>query len=356
VVPISQAARAAIEGTAILVTGAGGSLGSAVTKQLLSLSPRRLILLELSEHELHRLDLELDLRDRNGIIVPVLGDIRDELLMNDVFSQHRPEIVFHTAACKHVALLERQIYAALSVNLLGTYLVARMASKYEVRKFISLSTDKAVNPVSAMGVSKRLAELALMQMPSGKTAFVSVRFGNVVGSRGSVVPIFQRQIRRREPVTITDPQASRYFISIEKAVRTIIEIAGLDAGADIYTPVLEKPIKITELARDLISAAGLNPDSDILIVFTGLRAGEKISEDLKFQRETLTSTICPGIFQVIAPPTLAPPPKQWVPRIEEMLRRREYSDMIEMICELVSEYRPSAELLDHLGIGPPHRE
>jgi FlaA1/EpsC-like NDP-sugar epimerase len=350
-VPISANARAAIEGTVTLVTGAGGSIGSALTKKILSLGPRKLILLELSEHEFYHLDLALGLRELGSTVVPVLGDVRDESLLNEVFEEQRPELVFHTAACKHVALLEQQLRAALSTNLTGTYLVAQAAMRYGARRVVTLSTDKAVNPTSVMGVSKRLAELALAQLTSEQTAFVSVRFGNVIGSRGSVVPLFQEQISRHEPVTVTDPEVARYFLSIDEAVRIIVEMAWLGIGSNVYVPDFARSVKITDIAECLIREAGLSPGIDIPIVFTGLRAGEKMYEELTFPGETLVPTDCDGIRRVTASPAIGPPLAQWVPGIEELLRRREYALLLEMICELVPEYRPSAAVLKQIRLG-----
>lgn len=339
-----------------MITGAGGSIGSALTKQILSLTPRKLILLELSEHHLYRLDLELGLRHLGRIVVPMLGDVRDEALMREVFEEQRPELVFHAAACKHVVLLEQQIGAALSTNLTGSYVVAQMAIQYGARRVITLSTDKAVNPASVMGVSKRLAELALAHMASEQTEFVFVRFGNVIGSRGSVMPLFQEQISRREPVTITEPDVARYFLSLDEAVRTIIEMGWLGAGSNCFVADCGKSVKITEVAERLICDAGLLPGIEIPIVFTGLRAGEKMSEELNFQYETLSPTECPGIYRIVAGPAPGPPAAQWVPRIEELLRERKYVRLLELIGKLVPEYRPSADLLAQIAAGPAHRE
>jgi FlaA1/EpsC-like NDP-sugar epimerase len=276
--------------------------------------------------------------------------------MNVIFEEQRPELVFHAAACKHVVLLERQIRAALSTNLTGSYVVAQMAIQHGVRRVVTLSTDKAVNPASVMGVSKRLAELAVAQMTSEQTAFVFVRFGNVMGSRGSVVPLFQEQISRHEPVTVTEPEISRYFLSLDEAARIIIETVWLGSGFNVYVPDFGRSIKITDIAERLILEAGLRPGIEIPIVFSGLRAGEKMSEELNFQHETLSPTDCPGILRVIAPPVPGPSAAQWVPRIAELLRQGENAMLLELICKLVPEYRPSADLLAQVAAGPSHRE
>jgi FlaA1/EpsC-like NDP-sugar epimerase len=277
-------------------------------------------------------------------------------MMNELFEDHRPQLVFHTAALKHVALLEQHIQAAFENNLLGTCILARTAVQFGVRKVITLSTDKAVNPTSIMGVSKRLAELALIEMSARDTSFISVRFGNVIGSRGSVIPLFQEQIRRREPVTVTDPQVSRYFLSISEAVRIILEAAWLGEGCEVFMPDLMKSIKILEIAEYLIQQAGLIPAKDIPIVFTGLRPGEKMFEELVYTRETLSPTSRPGILRVEEPVGPAASAEQWISEVEELLGQRKLARLLVRICELVPEYRPSAEILGKVKALPSHLE
>lgn len=288
----------------ILVTGAAGSIGSELCSQLLGTDPVRLIMLDNNESGLHDLTLDLQSRGDPERIVPVLGDITDLGGLRQVFEQLRPQIVFHAAAYKHVPILEHFPREAVRVNIQGTRNIAQMALDYHCERFVCISTDKAVNPTCVMGLSKRLCELvisALAQQNGHQTRFTSVRFGNVLGSRGSVVVTFERQIAAGGPVTVTHKNMSRYFMSIPEAVNLVIHAACLTTGGDLFMLEMGEEILIRELAERMIRLHGLRPYTDIPIVFTTMRPGEKLHEELHTCDEIPENTRHPGIFQLTCP-------------------------------------------------------
>ena len=286
-----------LTGKIVLVTGAGGSIGSELCRQLAAFQPDRIIFLELNELALYNIQEEFLLRFPDINLSFVIGDIKDHARMAQLFSQYRPSVVFHAAAYKHVPLMEQEnACQALLNNVLGTYVLAQVAISYGVEKFVLISTDKAVNPVSVMGASKRLAEMACQALQqysaknvkpdqnnqSNQTCFVMVRFGNVLGSTGSVIPKFREQIARGGPITITHPEMTRYFMSIPEAAQLVLQaglMGGTKGGGEIFVLDMGDPVKIVDLANDLIHLSGLGED-DIRIVFSGLRPGEKLHEEL----------------------------------------------------------------------------
>jgi FlaA1/EpsC-like NDP-sugar epimerase len=289
---------------AILVTGAAGSIGSELSRQLLTYEPIKLILLDNNESALHDLVCNLGCQAPPGSdwLVPVLADITSRVEMNRVFAQYKPQVVFHSAAYKHVPMLEYYPYKALQVNVNGTRWTAELAQYHGVERFVLISTDKAVCPANVMGATKRICELimaTLSRQGGGHTLFTSVRFGNVLGSRGSVVPTFNRQIDGGGPVTVTDKNMRRYFMTIPEAANLVIHAACLTKGGDLFMLNMGDEVRIVDLAERMIRMRGLRPYTDIGIEFTGTRPGEKLYEELHANSEIPQSTCHPDIFQLI---------------------------------------------------------
>jgi len=264
----------------VLVTGAGGSIGGELCRQIARFAPGRIVLYELSEFALYSIEQELRERFPALALSAVIGDAKDEARVGEVFRRYGAKVVFHAAAYKHVPLMEEEnAFQAVANNVLSTLAMARAAQRAAAEKFLLVSTDKAVNPVNVMGASKRLAELACQALqPAGNTQFVIVRFGNVLGSTGSVVPRFREQITRGGPVTVTHPQIERYFMSIPEAAQLVLQAGLMGQGGEIYVLDMGEPVKIADLARQMIRLSGLS-ESDIRIEYTGLRAGEKLYEE-----------------------------------------------------------------------------
>lgn len=277
----------------VLVTGAGGSIGSELCRHIVRFSPRRLILFDCSEENLYNIEMDL-LHERNLTdIVAVLGKVQDVELLNLVFTQNRPNVVFHAAAYKHVPLIESNPWQAVENNVIASQLLIASSITFMVEKFVLVSTDKAVRPTNVMGASKRLAEMLLpsSEKPGAhSTCFMAVRFGNVIGSSGSVIPLFQRQIEKGGPVTITHPDITRYFMSIEEAAQLILQAGAMGEGGEIYILKMGEPINIERMARDLIKLAGKEPGSEIELIYTRLRPGEKLYEELITEGEGIVPT------------------------------------------------------------------
>jgi FlaA1/EpsC-like NDP-sugar epimerase len=287
---------AALRGETVLVTGAGGSIGSELARQLATCEPARLVLLDRYENNLYYLAHELADRCPELPVVPVVGDVRDQRRLAALLAEHRPEVVFHAAAHKHVPLMEQDPPEAVRNNVLGTRILAELAQAHGVERFVLISTDKAVRPASVMGCTKRVAELLLQATPArAGTRFLIVRFGNVIGSEGSVVPLFGRQIARGGPVTVTHPDAVRYFMSVPEAVHLVLHAAVLGQGGEVFVLNMGEPVRVLDLAIDMIRLSGYRPYEDIDIRFTGLRPGEKLAEELRNEREALADTPHAGL-------------------------------------------------------------
>ncbi|SIO67889.1 polysaccharide biosynthesis protein [Paraburkholderia phenazinium] len=289
--------EALLRNRVVMVTGAGGSIGSELCRQILRFEPAQLIAFDLSEYAMYKLTEELHDRFPGLPVVPVIGDAKDSLLLDEVLSRHAPHILFHAAAYKHVPLMEEQnAWQAVRNNVLGTYRVARAAIRHDVKHFVLISTDKAVNPTNVMGASKRLAEMACqaLQQTSSRTQFETVRFGNVLGSAGSVIPKFQQQIAKGGPVTVTHPEITRFFMTIPEASQLVLQASSMGRGGEIFILDMGEPVKIVDLARDLIRLYGFS-EEHIRIVFTGLRPGEKLYEELLADDETTTRTPHPKL-------------------------------------------------------------
>lgn len=281
----------------VLITGAGGSIGSELCRQVAALSPEALLLLGHGENSIYQIEQELNERFTHVATYPIIADIQDASRLEEIFVRFRPEIVFHAAAHKHVPLMESNPLEAVKNNVLGTKNVAEASLRFGARKFVLVSSDKAVNPTSIMGATKRVAEMVVQQMNGkGITVFTTVRFGNVLGSRGSVVPLFQRQIAQGGPVTVTHPDMVRYFMTIPEAVQLVMQAGGLAQGGEIFILDMGQPVRILDLATALIRLSGFEPDKDIQIKFTGLRVGEKMFEELLTAEEGLELTVHERIF------------------------------------------------------------
>ncbi|NMC96277.1 MAG: polysaccharide biosynthesis protein, partial [Deltaproteobacteria bacterium] len=264
----------------ILITGCGGSIGSELCRQVVKYQPHRLILLDSSESNLFNIQMEIINEHFFRCCEAILGHVQDEALMNNIFEKYKPEVVFHAAAYKHVPMMEKNPWQAVLNNIMGSRVAMEMAIKHHVERFVLVSTDKAVRPTNVMGASKRVTELIMQCQQGNGTRFMAVRFGNVIGSSGSVIPLFRRQIEQGGPVTVTHPEINRFFMTIPEAAQMILQAGTMGEGGEIFILRMGTPIKIAEMARDLIRLSGKEPDVDIKIVFTGLREGEKLYEEL----------------------------------------------------------------------------
>lgn len=315
-----ESVASCLRGRRVLVTGAGGSIGSEICRQMARLGPESLILLGRGENSIHEIAIEL----RSLSPVPlhtVIADVRDEARMRKIFHEHRPHVVFHAAAHKHVPLMEANPEEAMTVNVMGSRNLVELASEFGVERFILLSTDKAVNPTSLMGASKRLAELIALEAaarPGQATRFMAVRFGNVLGSRGSVIPTFRRQIELGGPVTVTDPDMTRFFMTIPEAVTLVIQAAALGEGGEIFILDMGEPVRILDLARNIIRLSGYEPESDIPIQVLGPRPGEKMSEELLNTGEEATPTRVAKVRRVTSSGTRPPVGETWR-QVEDVL-------------------------------------
>jgi FlaA1/EpsC-like NDP-sugar epimerase len=336
-----------IIGKSICVTGAGGSIGSELCRQILSLNPRKLILLEISEPSLYAIDQELNGLLADGIeIVPVLGNAADSALVERCFQEHGVDVVFHAAAYKHVPLVEANPLAGLANNVLSTRVVCEAARRCGSSQLVMISTDKAVRPTNVMGASKRLAELIVQAQPLGPTRFAMVRFGNVLGSSGSVVPLFRRQIAAGGPITLTHPDIIRYFMTISEAAQLVLQSAVLAKGGDVLLLDMGEPVKIKVLAEQMVRLSGLslkdasNPNGEIEIVCTGLRPGEKLYEELLIDSES-ESTVHPLIFRALE--RTMQPDGLWsqLDAMELAIKQQSYSTTLEHLADLVPEWQSS---------------
>ncbi len=330
-----------LRGKTVMVTGAGGSIGSELVRQLSRSGTERLVLVERSEPALFQIEQELLSASSQAKVDAVVADITDRERMNNLFLRFQPHVVFHAAAHKHVPLMENNPSEALKNNVLGTNLVADLAGRHDCDAFVLISSDKAVCPTSVMGATKRLAELVIQHMDRKyDTRFVAVRFGNVIGSNGSVIPTFREQIKRGGPVTVTHPEMTRYFMTIPEASQLVLQAGAIGNGGDIMILDMGKPVKILDLARETIKLSGLRPDEDIEIKFTGMRPGEKLSESLSSDAEELLRTVHPKIFvgKISVHPGLR------VPRILDEIPRLCSVDDQQDIRYCISQWLPESDL------------
>jgi FlaA1/EpsC-like NDP-sugar epimerase len=298
----SEEIQRTLHGGVVMVTGAGGSIGSELCRQIAAYAPRHLLLVEQSEVQLFQIEQELIDGGFGDRIIPLVADLLDRPRLEHVFEQFRPQVIFHAAAHKHVPMMEIQPGEAIKNNAFGTMQLAEMAQSFNVERFILISSDKAINPTNVMGATKRLAEICVQSLYASRpecTRFMAVRFGNVLGSSGSVVPLFNKQIAAGGPVKVTHPEVTRYFMTIPEAVGLVLQSAAQGRGGEIFLLDMGKPVKILDLARQLIQLSGRVPDRDIRIEFTGLRPGEKLFEELCYEGENVTSTAHPKIHRLV---------------------------------------------------------
>lgn len=335
-----------LKGKVVLVTGAGGSIGSELCRQIAQFNPKNLLLLDQSEVQLFQIEQELIESGNGRLIRPLVGDILDEPRLHEIFRSHRPDVVFHAAAHKHVPMMEEQPAEAIKNNTVGTAQLARLAQEYRVERFVMISTDKAINPTSVMGATKRLAELYVQALHASlpdATRFMAVRFGNVLGSSGSVIPTFKRQIASGGPVKVTHPDMTRYFMTIPEAVSLVLQSGTLGSGGEIFVLDMGKPIRILDLARQLIELCGLKPGEDIDIEFVGLRPGEKLYEELQHQGENLAPTGHPKILRFISEALPLQVLKDQFSMLQSCLHVADPSHLKRIIQLIVPEYKPFIE-------------
>jgi FlaA1/EpsC-like NDP-sugar epimerase len=334
-----------LQGNVVLVTGAAGSIGSELVRQVARFSPREVVVFDRSENDLFKLGMELSTRMPELNFVPVVGDILDVGLLRDVFAMHRPHFVFHAAAYKHVPMMERNCFQAVSNNIFGTYNVALVARQYGVEQFVMISSDKAVNPTNIMGTTKRVAELIILGLQKTHTRFCAVRFGNVLGSNGSVLPIFEQQLASGGPLTVTHPEARRFFMTIPEASQLVLQASAMGRGGEIFVLDMGEPIKITELAKNLIRLSGLEPDREVKITYTGLRPGEKLFEELSFEQEGIKPTAHEKIRVFDGGEVLFEEVRSWLEALSSAVDAKNVHQLIQTLQTMVPEYTPSAEIL-----------
>jgi FlaA1/EpsC-like NDP-sugar epimerase len=327
----------------VMVTGAGGSIGSELCRQIAAYKPARLLLVERCEVQIFQIEQELAERGAFEEVEALVADVLDLGRMRGIFERFRPTLVFHAAAHKHVPMMEHQPYEAFRNNALGTQQLATLSAEFGVERFVLVSTDKAINPTNVMGATKRLAELyiqALQKKGGAQTRFMAVRFGNVLGSSGSVIPTFKRQIAAGGPVTVTHPDVTRYFMTVREAVGLVLQSAAQGTGGEIFVLDMGSPVRIVDVARQLIELSGLKPEIDVEITFTGLRPGEKLFEELNYNTEDMVATEHPKIVRF----TGGQPPfealRQGLLNIQERAPGMDADGVKLEIQRLVPEYRP----------------
>lgn len=336
--------RSRIEKKIVMVTGGGGSIGSELCNQISRLSIEQLIIFEKSEFNLYKIEADLKRTNPGLPLLALLGDVTDEAAVDLIVEKYRPDIIFHAAAYKHVPLLETQIRAAVKNNIIGTKTVAEIALRRHVSEFVLISTDKAVNPTNVMGSCKRAAEILCQNLNNtGKTRFITVRFGNVLDSAGSVVPLFKQQIRMGGPVTVTDPNITRFFMTIPEACQLILEAAAIGKGGEIFVLDMGEAVKISYLAEQMIRLSGKRPNQDIKIEYIGLRPGEKMHEELFHEKEMLAETGHKKLFLARSREYDRGKTRRLVFDLQDACRSINDDRMLHLLKELVPEYSTTAE-------------
>jgi len=345
-----------IQDRTVLVTGAAGSIGSELCRQIIQLNPKRLIMIDINENGLYDLQQEFNMKQRDHLLseqieyLPLITSIRDLASLERLFDTYRPDIVFHAAAHKHVPLMEDMPIEAIKNNIFGTHNLLMTAEKYEVKRFVSISTDKAVNPTNVMGATKRFVEKLIQSMdPKSKTKFVAVRFGNVLGSNGSIIPLFKKQIANGGPLTLTDKRIIRYFMTIPEAVSLVLQAATYAKGGEIFVLDMGQPVKILDLAEKMIRLAGYVPYQDIQIKEIGLRPGEKLYEELHLNKEEVVST--PNNLIFVTKPMSIPKDKvmKELDELAQVIKKPQVDDqeIIDVLTRVVENYAPNRSSMKH---------
>jgi FlaA1/EpsC-like NDP-sugar epimerase len=345
-----EAVGATLEGRRVLVTGAGGSIGRELCRQIARRNPAELVLLGHGENSIFEILLELQQDYPNLLLSPVIADIRNSERLTQIFKQHQPQVVFHAAAHKHVPLMEANVVEAITNNVLGTRNAVQAALDHDIERFVLISTDKAVRPSSIYGATKRLAEMIVLDTArKTQRAFTVVRFGNVLGSRGSIIPIFKQQIANGGPVTVTHPDMYRFFMTIPEAVYLVLQAASMENGGETFVLNMGEPVRILDLAEDLIRLSGFEPQRDIEISYTGIRPGEKLTEELWDQGTPLAKTLHPDIFRLENDASL--PGLNLIQAIDSLSRLSHSADA-EAIINLLDELIPGSSIREasHLDI------
>lgn len=343
--------RDEIQGKRILVTGAAGSIGSELCRQLARFEPTTLVALDFAESPLFELEQEMQQTFPAIRFYPAIGNIQRSERMHEVFLEHAPQLCFHAAAYKHVPLMEHHIFEAVENNVFGTSTVARCAAEHGVSRFILISSDKAVRPTSIMGVTKRIAELLLGEFNTDTMRVLSVRFGNVLGSTGSVLTIFRRQLAARSPLTITHPEMRRFFMTIPEACQLVLQASTMPATSGICILDMGEQIRIVDLALKLIRLSGLELEKDVPLRFTGIRPGEKLFEELSHLFEDTVPTTHPRIRLVQSAPTEQSLITSQIDALASSCRQRDARGLLDAIKALVPDYHPRPELQSHID-GP----
>lgn len=340
-----QAIRDKLEHRTVLVTGAAGSIGSELCRQIARFQPGTIVALDASETGLFQLDQDMHESYPETPVTIEIGSIRDRRRLDEIMRLHRPSVVYHAAAYKHVPLMESHLFEAVENNIAGTWNVAGAAAAAGVADFVMISSDKAVQPTSFMGATKRVAELIIRSMQNAETRFVSVRFGNVLGSNGSVVPLFQRQIAQGGPVRVTHPEMRRFFMTIPEAAQLVLQASTMGKGGEIFVLDMGQPVRIVDLARNLILLSGLRPEDDIRIEFTGVRPGEKLYEELNLSDESTLPTYHEKIKIFSGQKLSSAHVSQIVDEVTTYARERDIGNLLLAIKEIVPDYNPGAHLL-----------
>jgi FlaA1/EpsC-like NDP-sugar epimerase len=340
--------RANLEGKVVMVTGAAGSIGSELCRQIARFRPAGIVGFEIGESPLFEIDREMCQRFPAIPFHPEIGSIQNRARVDEVLRQYSPAVIYHAAAYKHVPLMEAHVFEAIENNVFGTHNLAVAAAEHGVEDFVMISSDKAVRPTNVMGATKRIAELLLLGLQNGRTKYVAVRFGNVLGSNGSVIPIFKKQIAAGGPVTVTHPEMRRFFMTIPEACQLVLQAAVIGKGGQICVLDMGEPVKIVDLARNLILLSGLKPDEDIKIEFTGMRPGEKLYEELSTLLEDTAPTAHEKIRIFVGNGMPDGDIQTWLGSLDEICKTRDVGSLVVALKEIVLDYSPSTHLLKRM--------